>query len=97
MDKRLNYEEMVMKEAERRSEKSERISVGDEVMMKKHLKKDKLDSSFKNRLFTVVNQYHRNTYVLVNNQGVKLKRAVNGPHLKKSVRREDTTPKLFNA
>ncbi|KAG1614235.1 hypothetical protein G6F46_007107 [Rhizopus delemar] len=97
MDKRLNYEEMVMKEDEKRPEKSERISVGDEVMMKKHLKKDKLDSSFKNSLFTVVNQYHRNTYVLVNNQGVKLKRAVNGVHLKKFVRREGTTPKLFNA
>ncbi|KAI9327118.1 hypothetical protein BD770DRAFT_423089 [Pilaira anomala] len=97
MNKRLTYEEEKIKEVEGRIQKSERIKIGDEVLIKKYAKKDKLDSSYKNKLFVVIDHFHRNTFVLINSEGVKLKRAVNGSHLKKFVRREGTTLKFFHA
>lgn len=72
-----------------------KIEIGDQVIMKKHFKRDKLDSSYKNKIFTVIDKFHHNTFVLLDKDGVKLKRAINGNHLKNFVQREGVRPKLF--
>ncbi|EIE75604.1 hypothetical protein RO3G_00308 [Rhizopus delemar RA 99-880] len=91
----VNQEEEIFKEEEPLIKKSARIEIGDHVIMKNYLKKDKLDSAFKNKVFTVIDKFHNNTFVLVNDEGVKLKRAINGAHLKNFVQRQVVNSKLI--
>ncbi|KAI9328494.1 hypothetical protein BD770DRAFT_449775 [Pilaira anomala] len=95
MDKQVNQEEEIFKKKESLFKKIGKIEIGDQVLMKKHMKKDKLDSSFKEKVFTVVDRFHYNTFILVNAEGVKLKRAINGAHLKNFVQRQAVNPKLI--
>ncbi|KAG1577677.1 hypothetical protein G6F48_012515 [Rhizopus delemar] len=95
LDRQVNQEEEIFKEEEPLIKKSARIEIGDHVIMKNYLKKDKLDSAFKNKVFTVIDKFHNNTFVLVNDEGVKLKRAINGAHLKNFVQRQVVNSKLI--
>ncbi|KAG1051120.1 hypothetical protein G6F43_006661 [Rhizopus delemar] len=97
MDKQVNQEEKVFKENEPPIKSLSKIEIGDQVIMMKHLKKDKLDDTYKKKIYTVVDKFHRNTFILVNSEGVKLKRAVNGAHLKNFVQRQAANLKLINA
>ncbi|KAI8359197.1 hypothetical protein BD560DRAFT_334897 [Blakeslea trispora] len=72
----------------------EGIPLGSQVLMVKNTKKSKLDSTYIDKIFTVVGRYHKNTYVLIDDKGRKLKRAVNAARLKVFIPRKNK--KTFN-
>ncbi|KAG1586347.1 hypothetical protein G6F48_006664 [Rhizopus delemar] len=63
MDKQVNQEEKVFKENEPPIKSLSKIEIGDQVIMMKHLKKDKLDDTYKKKIYTVVDKFHRNTFI----------------------------------
>lgn len=94
MDKNLSYEEEKLSKAYKNTFKNV-IPIGSQVILVKILKKNKLDTTYKNKVYTVIGQFHNNTYILINDKGVKLKRAVNGKNLKIFKKRNGVPLKYF--
>ncbi|CEG68163.1 hypothetical protein RMATCC62417_04477 [Rhizopus microsporus] len=86
IDKKITKEENSRAKKEQDYEVGH-IHIGSSVIMVRHNKKNKLDSTFCRKVYTVVVKFHNNTYVLLNENGVKFKRAVSGNQIKVIVKR----------
>ncbi|KAG1277745.1 hypothetical protein G6F66_012218 [Rhizopus arrhizus] len=76
------------KEPEKQSNQvnSKQLPVGSEVLRLNQLKKHKLDYNYRNQVYTVLASLKNNVYILANRHGKRLKRAINGAHLRRFVR-----------
>lgn len=97
LDKHLSYEDKIKGRSVEEDKTTGGIPIGSQVIKTKYSKKHKLDTTYMNKLFTVIGKFNKNTYILLNEQGVKLKRAVNGAHLKIFNKRKDQVSKISKA
>ncbi|KAG1276004.1 hypothetical protein G6F64_014834 [Rhizopus arrhizus] len=76
------------KEPEKQSNQvnSKQLPVGSEVLRLNQLKKHKLDYNYRNQVYTVLASLKNNVYILANRHGKRLRRAINGAHLRRFVR-----------
>ncbi|KAI8331961.1 hypothetical protein BD560DRAFT_341359 [Blakeslea trispora] len=96
-DKHLTYEDKTRGTAIDDNKATGGIPIGSRVIKVNPSKKHKLDTTCMNKLFTVVCKFNKNTYILLNDQGVKLERAVNGAHLKIFNKRRSPVSKIYKA
>lgn len=88
MDKELAHEEGLKSKEQDLSK--ERIPIGSAVVMVRHSRRNKLDQMYNSKKYTVIGKFHCNTYVLINDKGVKLKRAISGNQIKAFAERNKT-------
>lgn len=96
MDRNLNLEESIKAEKEV-DVRNERLQVGVQVLMQNFFKANKLEANYKSKIYTIIDRFHHNTFVLINHRGIKLKRAINGAQLKILVKRDSARTNLFKA
>ncbi|CEG68488.1 hypothetical protein RMATCC62417_04739 [Rhizopus microsporus] len=86
-DRQLDRELKVQPQTGSLNEGSQ-FPVGSQVIHLNHLKKHKLDYRYKPKVFTVLAAFNNGVYILANPKGIRMKRAINGAHLKKYIPRK---------
>ncbi|KAI8340964.1 hypothetical protein BD560DRAFT_339223 [Blakeslea trispora] len=95
LDRSLGQEDRMWAKVMKVIEARKGIEIGDQVLRTRALKRGKLDSNYQHKPYTVIGRFHKNTFILIDSQGRKLKRAINGAHLKKFNVRDSSTLKVF--
>ena len=58
------------------------------MLMVKHNRKNKLEPNYRDKFYTVLVKKSNNAYILANEKDIRLKRAVNGSHIRKYYARQ---------
>ncbi|KAI8334552.1 hypothetical protein BD560DRAFT_428636 [Blakeslea trispora] len=66
------------------------INIGDPVLMLKHNRRNKLEPKYRDRIYTVLAKKTNNVYILSNDKGIRLKRAVNGSQIRRYYARNNS-------
>ncbi|KAI8389213.1 hypothetical protein BD560DRAFT_309402, partial [Blakeslea trispora] len=82
LDRSLRQEDRMLAKVLKVIKARKGIEIGDQVLRIRALKCEKLDSSYQHKPYTVIGRFHKNTFILIDSQGRKLKCVINGAHLK---------------